>query len=298
MPGEGRRVVAEGGAEPAKKPVSPAACGICPHRCVLKEGQRGLCRARIARGGRVVDENYGRVAALALDPIEKKPLARFHPGARVLSVGSYGCTMRCPFCQNADIAAVGSEGAAWRFVPPDELVARALALRDDGCIGIAYTYNEPLAGFEYVHDAARLAHEAGLVNVLVSNGLVNEEPLLQLAPFIDAANIDLKGFSPSFYRRLGGSLAASRRAIELLAACPTCHVEVTTLVIPGENDDAGEVEAAAAWLASLDPDIPYHLTRFFPRHLMAHAEPTPIATLRALAAAARRHLRHVQLGNC
>ena len=142
-----------------------AVCGVCPHACALSEGRRGLCRARVAYGGRVVDENYGRVTSIGLDPVEKKPLARFRPGSTVLSLGSYGCNLRCPFCQNADIACAGAEDAAWRYVAPEEAVGLALRARDRGCVGVAYTYNEPLVGYEYVRDVGRLASEAGLASL-------------------------------------------------------------------------------------------------------------------------------------
>lgn len=275
-----------------------AVCRICPHRCSLAEGAVGRCRARVARDGEVVSLNYGLATSLALDPIEKKPLARFHPGSTVLSVGSFGCNLSCPFCQNASIAQAGEHEARWRRVEPDELVEKALRLVDRGCIGIAYTYNEPLVGFEFVRDCARLAHEAGLLNVVVSNGMICDEPLEELVPLIDAANIDLKGFSQDFYDLVGGEYLTVRRTIERLAAAPSCHLEVTTLVIPGLNDDVGQIADAARWLASLDPAITYHLTRFFPQHLMADRPPTPIATLREAADAARRYLRDVRLGNC
>lgn len=274
-----------------------ATCRICPHACSLAEGARGLCRARIARGGQVVDESYGRITSCALDPIEKKPLARFRSGTRVLSVGSYGCNLRCPFCQNASIACAGPGDAAWRTMEPAEVVALALEAAGRGSIGVAYTYNEPFVGFEFVRDTARLVHEAGLANVVVSNGMINPEPLAEVLPLIDAANIDLKGFTQRFYDFVGGDLDAVKRTIEAMAACPTCHLEVTTLVIPGENDDPAEIEAAAAWLASLDPSIPYHLTRFFPCHRLADRAPTPVRTLRALAGVAGRHLSTVLLGN-
>lgn len=273
-------------------------CNVCPHACELSEGKRGLCRARIARDGQVLDENYGRVTSLSLDPIEKKPLVKFYPGAQVLSVGSYGCNMRCPFCQNAEIACAGSDDVPWREMAPAEVVALAVELRERGTIGVAYTYNEPLIGYEFVRDTAKLAHEAGLQNVLVSNGMVNEAPLGELLPSIDAANIDLKGFSQEFYDLAGGELAAVKRTIATLAACPTCHLEVTTLVIPGLNDTAQEIEAATTWLASLSPSIPYHLTRFFPCHHMTDRPPTPVSNLQALAEVARRHLSCVVVGNC
>ncbi|WP_302396186.1 AmmeMemoRadiSam system radical SAM enzyme [Eggerthella sinensis] len=275
-----------------------AVCGVCPHACALAEGRRGICRARIARAGAVVDENYGRVTSLALDPVEKKPLARFRPGSHVLSLGSYGCNLRCPFCQNASIACAGPDDVAWRDLPPERAVELAVQAADRGCVGLAFTYNEPLVGYEYVRDTARLAHEAGLVNVLVSNGMVNPGPLSELLGLVDAANIDLKGYTPAFYEMAGGSLDAVKRTIETLAADATCHLEVTTLVIPGLNDDPAEIDEAAAWLASLDPTIPYHLTRFFPCHRMLDRPPTPVSVLRELARVAQRHLDDVVLGNC
>lgn len=275
-----------------------AVCRICPHRCSPAEGAVGRCRARVARDGEVVSLNYGLATSLALDPIEKKPLARFHPGSTVLSVGSFGCNLSCPFCQNASIAQAGEHEVRWRRVEPGELVEQALRLADRGCIGIAYTYNEPLVGFEFVRNCARLAHEAGLLNVVVSNGMICDEPLEELVPLIDAANVDLKGFSQDFYDLVGGEYLTVRRTIERLAAAPSCHLEVTTLVIPGLNDDVGQIAEAARWLASLDPGIAYHLTRFFPQHRMADRPPTPIATLREAADAARRYLRDVRLGNC
>ena len=275
-----------------------ATCAICPHACRLAEGQTGLCHARVAAAGQVVDANYGCVTSLALDPIEKKPLARFRPGTKVLSVGSYGCNLRCPFCQNAAIACAGEDDVPWRAMAPAELVELAASLAPEGNIGIAFTYNEPLVGFEFVRDTARLARERGLANVLVSNGYVNDGPLQEIAPLIDAANIDLKGFTQGFYDLVGGDLGTVRRTIAALADEPGCHLEVTTLVIPGLNDSEDEIDAAAAWLASLDPGIPYHLTRFFPCHRLQDRPTTPPATVRQLAATARRHLKHVYVGNC
>ncbi len=273
-----------------------ATCRICPHACSLAEGRRGLCRARVARGGEVVAENYGRVTSLALDPIEKKPLARFRPGTQILSVGSYGCNLRCPFCQNASIASAGANDVPWREIPPERLVQLARETPDN--IGLAYTYNEPFVGFEFVRDCARLARKVGLANVVVSNGMVNPGPLAEVLPRLDAANIDLKGFTQGFYDLVGGSLEIVKGTIAAMAACPTCHLEVTTLIVPGLNDSEDEVEAAAAWLAALDSQIPYHLTRFFPCHRMTDRAPTPVATLRRLAVIARKHLEHVYVGNC
>lgn len=273
-------------------------CLLCPHACTLAEGHVGRCRARGAHAGRIGAENYGRVTSIALDPIEKKPLAHFYPGSRVLSVGSYGCNLRCPFCQNASIAAAGEDNVTWRVVTPEGLVARAAAERLRGNIGIAYTYNEPFVGYEFVYDCAVLAHESDLVNVVVSNGMINEGPLREILPLIDAVNIDLKGFDQRFYDLVDGDFATVRTTIETMAACPTCHLEVTTLIVPGENDDERTIDAAAAWLASLDPDIPYHVSRFFPCHRMTDRPPTPVRTVRSLAEVARRHLHRVYTGNC
>lgn len=244
--------------------------------------------------------NYGRITSVALDPVEKKPLARWRPGSLVLSVGSYGCNLRCPFCQNWEISQAGAKDVPWRFVPPEQLVEMAVEARaqDARVVGIAYTYNEPLVGWEYVRDCGQLAHEAGLANVLVSNGHASDAVVAELAPLLDAANIDLKAFDRRFYTMYGGSLARARRTIEQLAATPTCHLEVTTLVVPGKNDSPAEMDAEASWLASVDPDITLHVTRFFPRWRMQDVPPTPVETVRGLAEVARRHLAHVYVGNC
>lgn len=275
-----------------------ATCNVCPHFCHLAEGELGLCLARRCVGGRVVDDNYGRVTSLALDPMEKKPLARFMEGSKVLSVGSYGCNMDCGFCQNSSISRASSEDVAWREASPDELVRLAAETVDQGNAGLAFTYNEPLVGYEYVRDCASLAHEAGLVNVLVSNGMANPGPVGELLPLIDAANIDLKGFTQEAYDLLDGSLECVKRTIAAFARTPSCHLEVTTLVVPELNDDPAEIDAAAQWLASLDPGIVYHLTRFFPCHRFADRSPTPIEDVLRLADVARRHLPHVYVGNC
>ena len=274
-----------------------AACATCPHACQPGPGRLGLCRARRAVGDAVVSDSYGRVTSLALDPIEKKPIARWRPGTAVLSLGSYGCTMRCPFCQNASIADAGSDDVPWREMAPAEVVSQALSLAGRGCIGIAYTYNEPLAGWEFVRDTAKLAREEGLANVLVSNGMATPGVIAELAPLVDAANIDLKCFTDEGYRVLGGDLACVKLAIEALAAEPGCHLEVTTLVVPGISDDEVQIGEISRWLASIDPSIAYRLTRFFPMHRMRDVVPTPVETLRRLAAIARRHLNTVLLGN-
>ena len=271
-------------------------CELCFHHCKLDEGQTGLCRARGCRDGRIVPLNYGKLTSLALDPIEKKPLRRFHPGSLILSVGSFGCNLRCPFCQNHEIS-MASEGeidTAW--FSPEQLADRAAKLVPQGNIGVAYTYNEPLVGYEYVRDLAALIQEMGLVNVLVTNGMVEEAPWRALLPSIDAANIDLKGFTAAWYQKLGGDLDTVKRSITLAAA--QCHTEVTTLLIPGENDSVEEIRKLARWLADVDPDIPLHLSRFFPRYHMTDCLPGSVEQVYRLADEARAYLNYVYTGNC
>lgn len=280
-----------------------AICDVCPHRCHLKEGQLGFCRARICRDGKVVSESYGRLTSIALDPIEKKPLSNYLPGTTVLSVGSYGCNLRCPFCQNWSISQKGEGGSPWREVSPTELVASAQGLKaeDPYVVGIAYTYNEPLVGWEFVRDAGTLAHQAGLKNILVSNGCVNAPIIQELAPLIDAANIDLKGPGQPFYESCAGDFSAVQETIRILAATPTCHLEVTTLIVPGMNDRDEDIESIARWLAGLPTEgdhITLHITRFFPRWKMQDADPTPIETVRHLAEVAGAWLPDISIGNC
>lgn len=270
-------------------------CELCFHHCALAEGQTGLCRARANRDGRIVPLNYGRLTSLALDPIEKKPLRRFHPGSFILSAGSFGCNLRCPFCQNAEISMSGTEFPTHDYAP-EALTQLALQLRPRGNIGVAYTYNEPLVGYEYVRDCAALIHGAGMVNVLVTNGTVEEAPWRELLPLIDAVNIDLKGFTEGWYRSLGGDLETVKRSIAL--AAESCHVEVTTLVVPGGNDGEDEMRVLSSWLASVSPDIPLHVSRFFPRHRMTDRPPTPVDRVYRLAEIARERLRYVYTGNC
>lgn len=280
--------------------MSAARCDVCPRACTLAPGAFGACRARANEGGVVVPRGYGRLTSIAIDPVEKKPLARWRSGSTVLSVGSYGCNLRCPWCQNASISQVGEADVAWRSCLPQELVELALAAhaRDPRMVGVAYTYNEPLVSWEYVRDAAELVHEAGLSNVLVSAGCVNAQVVEKIAPLIDAANIDLKSSREKTYRMLGGDLATVQRTIEILAATATCHVEVTTLVVPGVNDTEDEMDEIATWLAQVDANIVLHVSRFHPAWQKRDVGPTPVAQVYALADVARRHLPHVYTGNC
>ena len=271
-------------------------CELCFHRCELDEGQTGLCRARGRRNGKLVCLNYGKLTSLALDPIEKKPLRRFHPGSLILSAGSFGCNLRCPFCQNHEISMAGAGEIQSVEMPPEQLAAKAAELVPQGNIGVAYTYNEPLTGYEYVRDCAALVRERGLVNVLVTNGTAEEAPWRELLPLIDAANIDLKGFTNPWYRKLGGDLDTVKRSIAL--AAERCHVEVTTLLVPGGNDSVEEVRELARWLSGVDPGIPLHLSRFFPRYRMTDHPPTPVERVYRLADEARAYLSFVYTGNC
>ncbi len=281
-----------------------AVCSVCFRHCTIKDGQLGFCGGRIARNGRVEAFNYGRITALALDPIEKKPLARFCPGSMILSVGSFGCNLRCPFCQNHEISwseqakqyAKTAESAS-----PEELTALAEGMRNRGNVGIAFTYNEPLIGYEFVRDTARLAKEKGLKTVMVTNGTAEPAVLAELSPYIDAMNVDLKGFTERYYGKvLGGSLRQVMGFIE--AAVKTSHVELTTLIVPGENDSEEEMRALAKWVGTLkNPDgrgIPLHVTRFFPRFHMQDREATPVRTVYRLAEIARETLEYVYTGNC
>ena len=271
-------------------------CEICPHHCSLLPGQVGRCRARRNEDGRIVCDNYGRITSFALDPVEKKPLHKFYSGSQVLSVGSYGCNLSCPFCQNHSISMADEAGSDYRYLSPQALVDQAVKYTSRNNIGLAFTYNEPFIGYEYVRDCAVLCHEKGLQNVLVTNGYVNEGPLLALLPYIDAMNIDLKGFTDSFYKKLGGDLSTVKNTIRL--AHSFCHVEVTTLVIPGENDSEKEITELAEWIAGIDRNIPLHLSRFFPCYQYEGKPPTDITSIYRLVKAAEKHLTYVYAGNC
>ncbi len=265
-------------------------CRLCPHECEIAPGGLGRCRVRANQGGRGALPHAGRIAAIAMDPIEKKPLYHFHPGSSILSVGFFGCNFHCPFCQNYTISQT-SRGPA-QTMEPGEIVELALKR---GSIGVAYTYSEPLVHFEYVAECARLARARGLANVLVSNGFVSPGPAEELLGLLDAANIDLKAWDPDFYsREVGGDLEEVCRFLR--QAVGRIHLEVTTLVIPTKNDDPGQVEGMAAFLASLDPDIPYHLSCYAPTYRYT-IPATPVETVLRLAALARRRLRFVYAGN-
>ena len=277
-------------------------CRVCPHHCAIPEGGRGKCRARGTRDGKNVPLLYGIMSSVALDPIEKKPLRRFYPGSTILSVGSFGCNLNCPFCQNWEISMTdGSRymrGKDSHCLAPDVLADMAEELRSRGNIGVAFTYNEPTVCFEYILDTAPLLREKDLKTVLVTNGCVEDQTARQLLPHVDALNIDLKSFSAETYRKtLGGDLDTVKRFIELASA--QSHVELTTLIVPGMNDSEAEMRALTDWVASLPggEEIPLHITRFFPRYRMTDRAATDRKTVLRLTEIAGEKLRYVYPGN-
>ena len=277
-----------------------AVCEVCFRHCDIEEGKFGFCKARTCKDGKVVAYNYGLISSLALDPIEKKPLRRFYPGSNIISVGSFGCNLHCPFCQNYEISwSREAELMARRAerISPEELVMIASRYKEKGNIGIAYTYNEPLIGYEFVRDCAKLVHEAGMKNVLVSNGMVELKILKEIIPYIDAMNIDLKGFTDEYYAKL---LKGNRKQVMAFIeeAVKHCHVEVTNLIIPDENDSEEEMRRLSGWIASLDRSIPLHISRFFPCFHMTDKDPTDVEHIYKLAEIAREQLEFVYTGNC
>ena len=275
-------------------------CRVCEHFCVLKPGEWGKCGVRLNQDGKLHSVVYGVAVAAHVDPIEKKPLFHFLPGAKALSIGTYGCNLRCRWCQNWEISQVRQ--VDWQrewmgdALSPEQLVK--IALRE-GIEVIAYTYNEPTVFFEYSYDTAKLAHEHGIKNVYVSNGFMSAEALEMLSPYLDGINVDLKGFTESLYREYTGSrLEPIKRNIELLAKDPTTWIEVTTLVIPGLNDSEEELRQAASWLAEVDPEMPWHVTAFYPQYQMQDRPPTPPATLeRAYEIGKEAGLKYIYVGN-
>ena len=266
-------------------------CRLCPHGCKIGEDAVGICRARKNIGGELHTLNYGLVSSIALDPIEKKPLYHFYPGTYILSVGTFGCNFKCSFCQNWEIA---HDNPDLYVVTTEQLVKEAKDL--DNCLGIAFTYNEPSVWYEFVYDTCVLSKEAGLKNVLVSNGFISEEPLSDLLPYVDAMNIDVKAFTDRYYKELcKGNLEDVKRTVEI--ASKECHVEVTTLVLPGLNDAVEEIGEMSRWLASVNETIPLHLSRFFPNYKMKDLPPTLKETLLKAKEEAEKHLRFVHLGN-
>ena len=292
-------------------------CDVCHNRCVLKEGALGACLGRMCKDDKVECANYGYVTSIALDPIEKKPLNLFYPGSKIISVGSYGCNLRCPFCQNNEISFGFAENAGSsdslitriqkyrdnfaRYIIPKELADLAKEYEPQGNIGVAFTYNEPLIGYEYVCDTSRLVHENGMKTVLVSNGNASKRVCEEVSDNIDAMNIDLKGFTDEYYEKvLHGSRKMVMDFIEVAAS--KCHMEITTLIVPDFNDSKEEILALSDWIASLNggrgsDEIALHISRYFPRFHMDKPA-TEVDVIYELAEAARENLKNVFTGNC
>jgi pyruvate formate lyase activating enzyme len=271
-------------------------CALCPHRCILAEGERGLCRVRENRGGRLYTFAYGNPCAIHVDPVEKKPFFHFLPGAAAFSLATAGCSLRCKYCQNYTISQRRPEETRNEDAPPQAVVA---ATAQSGAPVVAYTYSEPMVFYEYMLDTARLARRAGLRNVVVSAGYVNPEPLRALCRAVDAIKIDLKGYNDGFYRQVcGGTLAPVLESIRVIHEMGV-HLEIVNLVVPTLNDDLDELRALAAWvLETIGPDVPLHFSRFHPDYQLTNLPPTPIETLEAARQAALdAGLHYVYLGN-
>ena len=270
-------------------------CLLCPHHCKIKEGGRGLCHSRECRDGKLYALSYGIPCALADDPVEKKPLNRFMPGTRCLSLSCTGCNLSCRWCQNSDISQVAPEDADATLLSPAEIVDICLKR---GLPSIAYTYTEPFTWWEYMYDIAVLAHEKGLKNILVSAGYVEKEPLRELLPYIDAANIDIKAMDDAIYRRFCGATLAPVLENILTMHAAGVHVEITNLLVTGLNDSEEQVRKLCQWMVDNGlQDVPLHLSRYFPRYRFQEA-PTPISTLKkAREVALSAGIQTVYLGN-
>ena len=268
-------------------------CLLCPQDCRIAEGRAGICGVRENVQGTLRTANYAQVTSAALDPIEKKPLYHFHPGSLILSLGTFGCNLSCQFCQNYQISQ-GRPPA--QTMSPEQAVRAAEDARSRGNIGIAYTYSEPIVWYEYVRDTAKLAHAAGLKNVLVTNGLIREEPLDELLPLIDAMNVDIKSMDDAFYSKLCGARSGevARRTVERVWG--RCSVEITNLLVTDENDDAEQVRELVDWAAGVSPDLPLHLSAYRPMYKMT-APPTPVDRIERAAEIARARLSYVYVGN-
>jgi len=266
-------------------------CHLCPYECQIPPGGLGACGVRQNKDGTLYTLVYGKASSIALDPIEKKPLYRYHPGEHILSLGTRGCNLHCDFCQNWHISQ--EVDVPMEDITSEEIVERSKEL---GSFGIAYTYNEPFIWYEFVLDTAKLARHNGLENVLVTNGFVNEEPLKGMLPYIDAMNIDLKAFDEDFYTKVcKGRLKPILNVIKISAK--SCHVELTNLIIPTLNDSEAMIRKMADWIyENLGPGVPLHLSRYFPCYKMT-IPPTPIETLRMAERIAKEKLKYVYVGN-
>jgi pyruvate formate lyase activating enzyme len=271
-------------------------CTICSHRCVIADGKRGLCGTKENQDGKIIDLSYGKISALAVDPIEKKPFAHFYPGSRSLSISSIGCNFTCPWCQNYGLSQSKIDNASTRYMKPEEVVEIAMA---QDCESISYTYNEPLINLNYIEDTSKFARDSEVKNVLVTNGYTNIPAFSEVVEYIDAANVDWKSFSPDFYRKhCSGELEKVLDATIFMHENGV-HVEVTFLIIPETNDSPDEISSMARYIyEKMGPDVPLHLSRFFPMYKFNHLSPTPVETLmRAKEIALDEGLNYVFVGN-
>jgi pyruvate formate lyase activating enzyme len=271
-------------------------CQLCPHRCLIDQGRRGICRIRENRGGRLYALTYGRPVSLAVDPVEKKPLFHVYPGSRIYSVGLAGCNLKCSFCQNYDISQSDPEEIRARDAPPETIVSNA---RKTGSKGIAFTYNEPTISAEYSMDTFRLARDDGLFTCYVTNGYVNPDPAREIARYLDCANVDLKSSDQSFYSELCGApkIEAVEEAIRIWNAAGV-SLEITNLLIPGKNDSPETIDGVIDFVLGLGEDTPLHFSRFHPAYRLTDVGPTPSATLEMAVNRARdRGLSYVYAGN-
>jgi len=267
-------------------------CKLCPHNCFIKEGAHGICNVRINRAGVLYTINYGEITSIAQDPIEKKPLYHFKPGSNILSVGSFGCNFSCGFCQNHSISQTRAKSD---YISPEKLVEICKGFEDN--MGVAFTYNEPSIWYEYVYETSKLLKETikDIKIVIVTNGYIKEEPLKKLLPYVDAMNIDLKSFNNKYYSDIcGGSIISVLDTIKI--ASKQCHVEVTTLLVNGENDSSGEIEKIADFIASIDENIPLHLSRYFPSYKMDNPA-TKVEVMIKDSEIAKQYLKYVYIGN-
>ena len=271
-------------------------CFLCPHQCKISEGKRGICRVRKNVEGRLIAETYGKLIAINQDPIEKKPLYHFYPGSQILSVGSIGCSFHCDFCQNCDISQSSVDDSPFlKNYSIDDIVQTAANRRDN--LGIAYTYNEPGVWYEFMLDTAKEAKKHDLKNVMVTNGFINQEPLAELLPYMDAFNVDLKAFREEFYRKyVKGRLEPVKESLKQIRASGK-HLEVTNLVIPTLNDNASTFREMLQWIRDeLGEHTVMHLSRYFPAYKMT-IEGTPVLKLEEFYKIAREYLKFVYLGN-
>jgi len=268
-------------------------CKLCPHNCVIANGKRGLCGVRENQDGKLVSLVYGKAISAAVDPIEKKPFFHFMPGSKAYSIATLGCNLKCDFCQNWEISQ--AKNIVGKDLSPEDVVEDAIA---NNCQSIAYTYTEPTIFFEYAYDIAKIANTKGLKNLFVTNGFINKEPIDKISKYLDAANVDLKGFSEEFYKK-----RCSAKLEPVLSAIKEYHkkgvfLEITTLIVPGHNDNKEMLKEIASFIASVDKKIPWHISRFYPHYKMQDVMPTSVDVIHnAVLIGKEEGLKYIYAGN-